>query len=96
MVPVGVTVNYDVTLTGFRGRPVTVRWSLHRLNGAVLPYDWLRSEAAKRLIGEFDKDTASDRFWVPLPRIGGPFFVRVELYDQDGVRLTYRDTERIR
>jgi hypothetical protein len=96
VVPVGVTVNYDVSLTGFRGRSVTVRWSLHRPNGATLPYDWLRSEAARRLIGEADKDSASDSFWVPLPRAGAPFFVRLELYDEDGVRLTYANTRPIR
>ena len=96
LVPVGVTVNYDVSLTGFRGRTVTVRWSLHRPNGATLPYDWLRSEAARRLIGEADKDTASDSFWVPIPRTGAPFFIRLELYDEDGVRLTYGDTRPIR
>ncbi len=95
VVPVGVTVNYDVSLTGFRGRSVTVRWSLHRPNGATLPYDWLRSEAARRLIGEADKDSASDSFWVPLPRTGAPFFVRLALYDEDGVRLTYADTKPI-
>jgi hypothetical protein len=96
VVPVGVTVNYDVSLTGFRGHTVTVRWSLHRLAGGTLPLDWLRSEAAKRLRGEADKDSASDSFWVPLPRMGAPFFVRLELYDEDGVRLTYRDTKTIR
>jgi hypothetical protein len=95
VVPVGVTVNYDVSLTGFRGRSVTVRWSLHRPNGATLPYDWLRSEAARRLVGEADKDNASDSFWVPLPRAGAPFFVRLELYDEDGTRLTYADTKSI-
>jgi hypothetical protein len=96
VVPVGVTINYDVSLTGFRGRTVTVRWSLHHPNGPTLPYDWLRSEAARRLIGEADKDTASDSFWVPIPRTGAPFFIRLELYDEDGVRLTYGDTRPIR
>jgi hypothetical protein len=96
VVPVGVTVNYDVSLTGFRGRRVTVLWSLYSRNGGTLPSDWLRNEPATWLKGEVDKDSASDSFWVPLPKMEGPLFVRLGIYDEDGVRLTYRDSETIR
>jgi hypothetical protein len=91
--PVGVTVNYNVSLTGFRGRTVTVRWSLYSAEGGVVPRDWLRNRPIRWLKGEAEKDSASDSFWVPLPKIGGRFFVRIGLYKEDGVRLDYADTE---
>jgi hypothetical protein len=96
LVPVGVTIDYDVTLTGFRGRRATVRWSLHRSAARPLQLDWLRNEPAQWLKGEANKDTASDSFWVPLPNMRGTFFVRVGVYDEHGGRLTYKDSDEIR
>jgi hypothetical protein len=95
--PVGVTVNYNVSLTGFRGHRVSVRWSLYRAAAGVqVPRDWLRDQPVRWLEGEADKDAASDRFWVPLPKIEGPFFVRVGVFDQDDIRLDYADTSPFR
>jgi hypothetical protein len=95
--PVGVTVNYNVSLTGFRGHRVSVRWSLYRAAAGVqVPRDWLRNQPVRWLEGEADKDSASDSFWVPLPEIEGPFFVRVGVFDQDDVRLDYADTSSFR
>jgi hypothetical protein len=90
---VGATVDYNVTLTGFRGHKVIVRWSLHEAGtGGQVPREWLRNRPFRWLKGEAEKDSASDSFWVPLPNIDGRFFVRVGVYDEDGVRLDYADT----
>jgi hypothetical protein len=65
--PVGVIVNYRISLTGFSGRKVDVRWTLHRTSGGPLPHAWLRGQRAALLRGEAEKDSASPSFWVPLP-----------------------------
>ena len=92
-VPVGVTINYDISLTGFRGRRVTVRWSLYRAPGGnPVPASWLKNRPVHWLQGEANKDSASDSFWVPLPKTGGPFYVRVGVYDEDNVRLDFENS----
>jgi hypothetical protein len=91
--PVGVTVNYNISLTGFRGRTVTMRWSLYGAGGSVVPLRWLKNEPIHWLRGEADKDSASDSFWVPIPKAKGPFKVRLGVYKGDNVRLDYADSE---
>jgi hypothetical protein len=95
--PIGVAVDYDVSLTGFRGKRVTVKWSLYRADGATqVPHEWLRNQAVHWLKGEAESDSASAGFWAPLPRTQGAFFIRIGLYDDDGIRLDFRDTEQFR
>jgi hypothetical protein len=91
--PVGVTVNVNFSLTGFRGRTASVRWSLYEEGGDV-PHDWLESQSVLLLEAEAQKDSGGGTFWVPLPREPGPYFVRIEVYDEDGDSLDYEDTER--
>jgi hypothetical protein len=94
---IGVTVNFTVSMTGFDDGTAEIRWSLHAAkSGVPVPRDWLRLQPALSLRGEADRDSASDDFWVPIPMIKGPFFVRVGIYDDDGQRLDYADTERFR
>jgi hypothetical protein len=91
--PLGVTVNYKISLTGFRGRRVDVRWELHRASGGQLPQNWLKSQRAALLKAEANKDSASPSFWVPLPKIEGPFFIRLTARDENGVPLDRANTE---
>jgi hypothetical protein len=84
---VGVTVNYRISMTGFRNRRVDVRWELHRPTGPPLPHAWLRNQRAALLQGEADRDSASPHFWVPLPKEAGPFFVRLNAVNENGVTL---------
>jgi hypothetical protein len=94
--PVGITVNFNVSLTGFKDRTVAVRWSLHHAGGGQVAREWLRNRPALWLVGEAEKDSAGSDFWVPLPKSTGPFFVRVGVYDEDGVRLDFADTPLVR
>lgn len=91
--PVGVTVNFNVSLTGFKGRTVAVRWSLHHAGGGRVAREWLRNQPALWLVGEAERDSAGSDFWVPLPKTKGPFFVQVGVYDEDGVRLDFAETD---
>jgi hypothetical protein len=93
--PVGVTINFRLSLTGFRGRIVDVRWALHRdASGGQVPRDWLKNQRGPRYRGNAEKDSASPAIWVPLPRSEGVYFIRLEIKDEDGVRLAYADTPR--
>lgn len=92
LAPVGVTVSFDAALEGFSGRQADVRWSLYDARGAGrVPRDWLVNRRAVQLTDE----SASDDFWVPLPKLRGPFFVRIGVYDGRS-RLTFRDSRRFR
>jgi hypothetical protein len=91
-VPVGITVNYNISLTGFRGREVIVRWSLYGTDGREAPFGWLKKQPIHWLRGEAETDSASDSFWVPLPEIKGPFYLRLGVYNGDA-RLTFRDSD---
>ena len=91
--PVGMTVNYKITLTGFRGRIAVVRWGLHRRTGGKIPPPWLKSQVASRLKGEAETDTATPQIWVPLlPKDEGSFFIRLEVFNELGERLDFKDT----
>ncbi len=94
---IGVTVNFKVALTGFRGRTAEVRWSLYRARQSVrVPRDWLRNQRAMLLRGQADRDSASGEFWIPIPQLKGPFFVRLALHDAAGTRLDFADTKSFR
>ena len=90
---IGVTINFNVSLTGFDGESADVRWSLYsKSRQRPVPRDWLRNQRALLLKGEAEKDTGSGEFWVPIPEVKGPFFIRIGVYDADGTRLDYADT----
>ena len=92
--PLGVTVNYKLTMTGFRGRAVRVRWELHRQGGGGLPHDWLKKQRPARWEAEADQESVSPNVWVPLPHTKGPLFVRLIAEDEDGVPLARSNTPR--
>lgn len=96
--PVGVTVNFNASLTGFDGKRVDVRWSLYNAarRGRV-PHAWLRNQTALFLKGKAETHRRSDQFWAPIPKAKGLYFIRVSVYDaDDGTRLDYADTSRFR
>jgi len=95
--PVGVSVNFALTLRGLRGVPTDVRWSLYDARGrGRVPRDWLVNRRALTARPEADLDRASGSFWVPLPRRSGPFFVRVSIFGEDDRPLDFADSKRFR
>lgn len=91
--PVGVIVNFNASLTGFRGKRADIRWSLYNAKrGIRVPQDWLRNQHALSLEGKADKDNRSREFWVPVPKAKGPYYVRFGVYDADDSRLDYANT----
>jgi hypothetical protein len=92
--PLGVAVNYKLTMTGFRGEAVRVRWELHRQGGGGLPQDWLKKQRPESWEAEADQYSVSPNVWVPLPPAGRPLFVRLIAEDEDGVPLARSNTRR--
>ena len=88
----GVTVNYKLTVTGFRGRTVRVRWELRRPRGGELPNQWLNKQPPRSWVGEADTDSVSPNVWIPLPVTKGWFFVRLIAEKEDGTPLVRADT----
>ncbi|HEY6780500.1 MAG TPA: hypothetical protein VI111_06055 [Thermoleophilaceae bacterium] len=89
---IGVDVNFQVSMTGFKGDTAEVHWSLHQVrgDGSAVPDAWF-DRRVLLLKPEADKDTASPEFWVPLPRHRGPFVIRVSIFHGD-TRLVERDS----
>ena len=46
--------------------------------------------------GEAETDVASPEFWAPLPRARGPYFLRIEVFDENGEWLTRARTTKFR
>jgi hypothetical protein len=91
--PLGVIVNYDVSLEGYVGQRVVVQWSLWSRHGGSMTERqelWLRNRPVQTLIGEAVSDKASPEFWIPLPIDAGPFQVEVSAYSVSGDRLAYQ------
>jgi hypothetical protein len=94
--PLGVVVAVDLELSGLRGRPLTLSWSMWQQGGETRLYgDWLNENLAYRIKAASAHDTASIDFWIPLPRTHGPYFVRSRL-SSNGVALASADTDPFR
>jgi hypothetical protein len=93
--PLGIAVSFEAVVEGYRGKPVDVRWSLHRASsGRASPRAWLANRRVLRRTLAANSQRLSADFWVPLPRSHGRSFIRVGIYDPQGTRLTYKDTKR--
>jgi hypothetical protein len=88
--PVGVPVDVNVSLTGLAGHTADIRWTLFRAHGlASVPEDWVTGESVLTVSGATALPTVSEEFWVPIPSQAGPYYVQIEVFDEDGNRLAY-------
>lgn len=49
----------------------------------------MRGESVLTVSGATALPTVSREFWVPIPIQAGPYYVQIEVFDEDGNRLTY-------
>jgi hypothetical protein len=92
--PVGRLIDLSVTLRGLKHRCVQLRWSLYEARTGIRAKElWLRDRPALRFVPGGQDESASQQFWVPVPRRGGRFFIRMGLFEPDGTRLTVARTE---
>jgi hypothetical protein len=84
--PVGVPVDVEFSSTDLSGHTATISWTLYRDHGlAPVPEDWIRGESVLTVSGNVGQ--RSEEFWVPSPMEAGPYYVQVNVFDEDGNRL---------
>jgi len=94
--PIGVTVNFDLTIEGYEDEEIDIRWSLYDAGAqSRVPRDWLVNRRALVARPEVQSDSAEGEFWIPLPRQSGPYFVRIAAFDGKA-RLASEDSEPFR
>ena len=90
---VGVVISFNVKIEGFKGRSCLLKWSLYEdKTQARVPEGWLVDKEFREFTPEAEVDQAGSDIWVQVPNREGPFFARLELYDDKGVRITFTDS----
>jgi len=93
----GVVVTFQAVIEGYQDQACSVRWSMftaesgQRVTNQANLVDqpgW----PAKYITPTVRKDQVDAEIWVPAPADPGPFFVRLELLDPNGVRLASLDS----
>lgn len=93
----GAIITFEIVIEGYNGKTCVVRWSLHdAATGARLADDprFVDQYAFpdKSITPNAPRDQIDAETWVLVPAGHGPYFVRLALFDPDGVRLASLDT----
>lgn len=77
----GVLVRFNVVMTGHEGDDLPLRWALYdERTGSQIHRDM-----ATTLTPEAETDEASWQVWTPLPKRRGPYYVLLQLFEEDGI-----------
>jgi len=88
----GDAVLVEFEIAGMYNRECVLMWSLYDAASQTLVSDpAYRFQAAAGFTPDAEVDRASHEIWFPSPA-PGRYFVRVELYDDKDVMLTFADT----
>ena len=85
----GVIIHFTAKISGFKGGKCQVWGAVYDSQAVSKLFDL---PEGRNFIPDADEDRASSELWVPSPVRKGSFFVRLELYDPKGTRLTYKDS----
>jgi hypothetical protein len=77
----GVFVEFDLSIEGYQGVDLPLRWSLHDATGG----GQVSESKSTTLRADAPSDRATWHVWAPLPTRRGSFFLRIQLFDADGV-----------
>ena len=92
---IGEVVTFRVRIVGLVERCSYVRWSLYDAKTRRRAREFqLTNRDALYFRPEAVEDVARSNVWVGLPRRKGPFFVRLELFKQEGGGLAGADSPR--
>jgi hypothetical protein len=91
--PLGELVSVNLELVGLRGQPVLLSWSIFQQEDKTNPFGkWLDGDfVIDRLEATTNDDTAALEMWIPLPKLPGPFVIRLSL-STDGADLASADS----
>jgi hypothetical protein len=91
--PLGELISLNMELVGLRGQPVFLSWSIFQAGGHNNLFGrWLNNFVAYRLVATTDDDTGSLDMWIPLPKVTGPYFIRLNL-TSGGADLASTDSD---
>jgi hypothetical protein len=90
--PLGVVVDYRLTLCGFANHPVTVRWSLFDTKRPPkLPYLWVYQRPVASFKARASNcEAVQPNIWIPIPAIRGRFAIVLSVYDDHDSRIGAR------
>ena len=74
--PLGWVVAVNLDVTGLKGVPLVLTWSL---DGLDVPVSWAADNVAYRLTSTTAHDTGSVEIWVPNLKIAGDYNVNLKL-----------------
>lgn len=77
----GVFVEFDVSIVGYKNKPLPLRWSLYNAASG----NEVSEAKGTTLRAEAPSDRATWHIWAPLPRARGRFFLLIQLFDPTGV-----------
>lgn len=77
----GVFVQFEVSIDGYKGVALPLRWSLYDAVGG----GQVSESKSTTLTAEAPSDSAEWHIWAPLPRRKGSFFLLVQLFDPNEI-----------
>ena len=77
----GAIVAFHLTITGHKGEDLPLRWGVYSAGDGSQVY----REKATTLTPEAPVDEASSAIWTPLPRGRGPYYVLLQLFEEDAL-----------
>lgn len=77
----GVFVEFDVSIVGYKNKPLPLRWSLFNAASG----NEVSEARGTTLRAEAPSDRATWHIWAPLPHTRGRFFLLIQLFDPTGV-----------
>jgi hypothetical protein len=89
----GELVSVNLELVGLQGQPVLLAWSIFQQGDKTNPFGkWLGGDfVVDRLEATTNDDTTALEMWIPLPKLPGPFVIRLSL-SADGADLASTDS----
>jgi hypothetical protein len=89
---VGAIVDFKSEITGFADQWCALKWGIY--DAATQKRILVSTQDLEILIkSERETDKASDFIWVAYPDTAGTYFARIEIFDPNGQRLDFADTE---
>lgn len=77
----GVLVRFNVLMTGHKGDDLPLRWALYDARTG----SQIHRDMGTTLTPEAETDEASWQVWTPLPEERGPYYVLLQLFEEDGL-----------